>query len=288
MKPEHKKLARIAALVATSLLFLLLLAYYTGKSPTPPGQVEAGKPETGNTPAAGVKLDSAEPVVPTPSVDANQATSTPVPAPIPSPIPATGGDGSDRQAKLPLALQADNPPPVQANSLPPSASTQASVPFAGAADVQALHEAIDRQAQASKEQAEHLQSALAALEQRLAQLESKPPSPPTVLTTRANRPTSPPKPKKLKAHVAAARRGMPHITRHRLAGGSSALLPFSVASVDTWDGEKQAMVRVGGQWVGLKVGDTRDGWRVESMDGQLVTVKSPRGNIRHIKAGQGE
>ena len=165
MKPEHKKLARIAALVAASLLFLLLLAYYKGKSPTPPGQVEVGKPETGNTPAAaGVKLDSAEPVVPTPSVDANQATSTPVPAPIPSPIPATGGDGSDRQAKLPLALQADNPPPVQANSLAPPASTQASVPFAGAADVQALHEAIDRQAQASKEQAEHLQSALATLE----------------------------------------------------------------------------------------------------------------------------
>ena len=48
------------------------------------------------------------------------------------------------------------------------------------------------------------------------------------------------------------------------------------------------MVRVGRQWIGLKAGDTRDGWRVESMDGQAVTVRSPQGDLRNIEAGQGE
>jgi len=287
MKPGCIKLKTIAALVAVCFLFT---ACGKGKPSTPPSsQVEAGKPVSEKPPAAGVKLDAAEPVVPAPWVDASQAAAIPVPQPVPLSIPATGGDGGpDQQAKLPFASQADNPPPVQADPIPPPASTPASVPFASAADVQALHEAMDRQAQASKDQAEHLQSALAALEQRLAQLESKPPSQPTVSAKLANRPKDPPKPKKPKAHVAFARRGMPQTLRHRSASGSPALLPFSVASVDTWDGEKQAMVRAGGQWVGLKVGDTRNGWRVESMDGQLVTVINPRGDIRHIEAGQGE
>ena len=170
------------------------------------------------------------------------------------------------------------------------------------ADLQALREAMARQAEASKSQAEQLQSALAALGQRLSQLESRLASLPQASgkpaqdTKAAHKPNLPHKRKNL-VKSKSPRHSMPTAATakpkqvsalpHHSAGGT-AQLPFAVASVDTWDGEQQAMVRVGRQWVGLKAGDTRDGWRIESMDGQAVTVRSPQGDIRHIEAGQGE
>jgi hypothetical protein len=134
---------------------------------------------------------------------------------------------------------------------------------------------------------------VAALGQRLAQLEARPASQTKSATNLVNKPKKPnhfKKPKKPhKPHTPAATAQPKPVQAlpHHPAGGT-AQLPFAVASVDTWDGEKQAMVRVGRQWIGLKAGDTRDGWRIESMDGQAVTVRSPQGDIRHIEAGQGE
>ena len=283
MNPKPPKLKKVAALVVATLL---LPSCEQEPPPKPPSLVESANPLPKG--ATDVRLDAAEPAVSATPVVATQATGT-VATPTRQPdSPAVVPDG---QAKPSPTSQAPNQLPAQVSVEP--------APAAGVgldADLQALREAMARQAEASKSQAEQLQSALAALGQRLDQLESRPASPPQASGKPAQKPTPPHKPKNLvkpknpkhstpTAATVKPKRvsALPHHP-----AGDTALLPFAVASVDTWDGEKQAVVRVGRQWIGLKAGDTRDGWRIESMDGQAVTVRSPQGDIRNIEAGQGE
>jgi hypothetical protein len=62
-------------------------------------------------------------------------------------------------------------------------------------------------------------------------------------------------------------------------------LPFSVESVDTWNGEKNVVIRDGGRLLDLKLGDSHAGWRIEAADGQTVTVRSPHGAAHTVDAG---
>ncbi len=226
-------------IVALAVCFLLA-ACGKDKPPVLPKPVDYAKPASVESAAAGVKLNTAEPVVPTPPLAAPQ---TPPPIPV-SPVPS-----------------------------PPSAS---------AADLQALREVFDRQKEADKVSIEELQGRLAALEQRLAQVEAKPA--PQPVASQAKTPKK--KPKKPKALVVSAkRRGPQTVPPH--AADAAPVLPFYVGSVDTWDGEKQVMIRADGQWRGLKPGDSHDGWRIESTDGQAVKVRSPQGKLWQVEAGQG-
>lgn len=231
--------------VALAVCFLLT-ACGKDRQPVPPKPVDYAKPVSVESAAAGVKLNTAEPVVSTPPLAAAQA---------------------------PQALQ--TPPPLPVSPVP-------SPPSANAADLQTLREAFDRQKEADKASIEALQSRLAALEQRLAQAEAKPA--PQPVASPAKNPKK--KPKKPKAPVVSAKRRMPQ-TMPPHEADAAPVLPFFVGSVDTWDGEKQVMVRSGGQWRGLKPGDTHEGWRIESTDGQAVKVRSPQGRLWQVEAGQG-
>jgi len=62
-------------------------------------------------------------------------------------------------------------------------------------------------------------------------------------------------------------------------------LPFSVESVDTWNGEKTVVVRAQGRLIDLRPGDSHQGWRIESAHGQTVTVCTPDGGEHTIEAG---
>jgi hypothetical protein len=283
MNPKQPKLKMLAALVAVCFL---LPSCGKKQPPKPPSLVESANPLPKE--AADVRLDAAEPVA-----SATQVVAAQAPATVATQTPASGSPVvvPDVQAQPSPTSQAPNQLTDQVGVEP--------APAAGVgmdADLQALREAIARQTEASKGQAEQLQSAVAALGQRLAQLEAGPASQPQPATNLVNKPKKPNSPKKTKnpgkpknpnPTAATAKHKPVQALPHHPAGGT-AQLPFAVASVDTWDGEKQAMVRVGRQWIGLKAGDTRDGWRIESMDGQAVTVRSPQGDIRHIEAGQGE
>lgn len=232
--------------VALAVCLFLLAACNKDKPPVPANPVEFAKPAHLETAAAGVKLNTAEPVVPT----------------LPLAVP-----------QAPQALQ--TPQPIQARPEPSPSG-------ASAADVQTLREAFDRQKEADRASREDLQTKLAALEQRLAQLEAK--LAPQPVASPAKTPKK--KPKKPKATVIPAkRRGAKTMLPH--TADAAPMLPFFVGSVDTWDGEKQVMIRAGGQWRGLKPGDTHDGWRIESTDGQAVKVRSPQGKLWQIQAGQG-
>lgn len=235
-------------IVAALAVCFLLAACNKDKQPVPANPVESAKPAHLETAAAGVKLNTAEPVVPTPPLAAPQA---------------------------PQALQTPLPIPVSPVPSPPSAS---------AADLQTLREAFDRQKEADKASIEELQGRLAALEQLLAQWEAKPASQPKPVADQGKAPKK--KPKKPKLYVVPAKRKRPQTVPHHQAEAAPAL-PFYLGSVDTWDGEKQVMIRSGGQWRGLKPGDTHDGWRIESADGQAVTVRSPQGKLWQVQAGQG-
>lgn len=232
-------------MVALAVCFLLT-ACDKDKPPVLPKPVESAQPASVESAAAGVKLNTAEPVVPTPPLAAAQA---------------------------PQALQA--PPPIPVSSVP-------SPPSASAADLQALREAFDQQKEADKASIEALQGRLATLEQRLAQSEAKPALQPVASQTKTPRK----KTKKTKVPVVSAkRRGAQTMPPHET--DATPMLPFFVGSVDTWDGERQVMIRSGGQWRGLKPGDTHEGWRIESTDGQVVRVRSPQGKLWQVEAGQG-
>jgi hypothetical protein len=73
----------------------------------------------------------------------------------------------------------------------------------------------------------------------------------------------------------------------RVATPKAPPLPFSVESVDTWNGEKTVVVRDGGRLIDLKPGDSHAGWRIEAADGQTVTVRSPHGAAHTVDAGAG-
>ncbi len=233
-------------MVALAVCFLLT-ACGKDKPPVLPKPAESAKPASVESAAAGVKLNTAEPVVPAP----------------PLAVPPA-----------PQALQ--TPQPIQARPEPPP-------PGASAADVQTLREAFDRQKDADKVSIEELQSRLATLAQRLAVLEAKPASQPV-----AHQADTPKQARKPKAHTVLARHSAAKISPIRsVLADTVPVLPFFVGSVDTWEGEKEVMVRSGGQWLGLKPGDTQDGWRIESTDGQAVTLRSPQGKLWQIQAGQG-
>ena len=173
----------------------------------------------------------------------------------------------------PLPPQTPSPIPV---------SRESPLPGASAADLQALREAFERQKQADQSSLEELQNKLAALEQRLAQWEAKPSPRPQPAASQVK--PAKKKAKKPKAPVVSAK---PKALAPQASADTAPVLPFAVGSVDTWNGEKQVMVRSGGQWRGLRPGDSQDGWRIEAADGQVVTLRSPQGKRWQIEAKQG-
>jgi len=175
---------------------------------------------------------------------------------------------------VPPAISAlPTPPPI--TSVPPGAS---------AAGLQALRGEFEHQREADKAVIDGLQAKVAALEDRLVKLEPKPAANSVAEKPKTHRPR-PTKPKS--AALSIRRRALPVQAKPPGQDEEPPALPFYVGSVDTWDGEKQVMVRSGGQWQGLKLGDSRQGWRIESADGQAVTVRSPQGRLWQVQAGQG-
>jgi hypothetical protein len=80
---------------------------------------------------------------------------------------------------------------------------------------------------------------------------------------------------------------LPVKTLRRRAPSPGSPLPFSVESVDTWNGEKTVVVRSQGRLIDLKPGESHHGWRIESAQGQTVTVRTPDGGEHTIEAGEG-
>ena len=64
-------------------------------------------------------------------------------------------------------------------------------------------------------------------------------------------------------------------------------LPFMVESVDVWDGQKTVVIRQNGQLIDVRPGERRAGWRIDSADGQAVTLSDPSGSTRTVMAGEG-
>jgi hypothetical protein len=72
--------------------------------------------------------------------------------------------------------------------------------------------------------------------------------------------------------------------KRRRQADAEAPLSFSVESVDTWNGEKRVVLRQGATIFDKKIGDAHDGWRIDSTDGQSVTLRGPKGEYRHVDA----
>lgn len=181
-------------------------------------------------------------------------------------------------AAEPVLLAA--PQAVPDLQVPPAASAP---PGASAADWQALRSELERQREADKAGLDGLQERLAALEANLARLEARLAASPPADKPKAARP-EPAKPKTAApptGGTASSRQAKPSAPKEALPP-----LPFYLGSVDTWDGEKQVMVRADGQWQALKPGETWQGWRVESVDGQMVTLCNPQGRCRQVRARQ--
>jgi len=174
--------------------------------------------------------------------------------------------------------------PGAVTGLPSTPPISSPPPGASAADLQVLRGEFEHQRDADKSVIEGLQGKLADLEARLAKLETKPTASPAAEKPKAQRPRLS-KPKT--AALMVRRKALPAQTNPPVQEDEPPALPFYVGSVDTWDGEKQVMVRSGGQWQGLKLGGSHQGWRIESTEGQAVTVRSPQGRLWQIQAGHG-
>lgn len=76
------------------------------------------------------------------------------------------------------------------------------------------------------------------------------------------------------------------VLRQRRTESSPSPLPFFVESIDTWNGQKTVVIRQGGKLIDVRPGESRAGWRVESADGNTVTLIDPRGAARTVTAGE--
>jgi hypothetical protein len=93
-----------------------------------------------------------------------------------------------------------------------------------------------------------------------------------------------PTPKKARRKPAALR---PAAARPRQAAHSRQPLPFQVESVDVWNGQKTVVIRQNGQLIDVRPGERRAGWRIDSADGQAVTLSDPSGSTRTVMVGEG-
>ena len=101
----------------------------------------------------------------------------------------------------------------------------------------------------------------------------------------SNQPAKPKKAKRKPASPQTAQRqaaGRPQRTKP-----SAQPLPFMVESVDVWDGQKTVVIRQNGQLIDVRPGERRAGWRIDSADGQAVTLSDPSGSTRTVMAGEG-
>ena len=98
----------------------------------------------------------------------------------------------------------------------------------------------------------------------------------------------PAKPKKAKRKPASPRTALRQADgRPQRSKPSAQPLPFMVESVDVWDGQKTVVIRQNGQLIDVRPGERRAGWRIDSADGQAVTLSDPSGSTRTVMAGEG-
>ena len=98
----------------------------------------------------------------------------------------------------------------------------------------------------------------------------------------------PAKPKKAKRKPASPRTALRQADgRPQRTKPSAQPLPFMVESVDVWDGQKTVVIRQNGQLIDVRPGERRAGWRIDSADGQAVTLSDPSGSTRTVMAGEG-
>ena len=98
----------------------------------------------------------------------------------------------------------------------------------------------------------------------------------------------PAKPKKAKRKPASPRTALRQADgRPQRTKPSAQPLPFMVESVDVWDGQKTVVIRQNGQLIDVRPGERRAGWRIDSADGQAVTLSDPSGSTRTIMAVEG-
>jgi hypothetical protein len=103
--------------------------------------------------------------------------------------------------------------------------------------------------------------------------------------SRREKPVAPTVPKASRLPPTTTSLPVKTLPQRRVVSPKGPPLPFSVESVDTWNGEKTVVVRDGGRLIDLKLGDSHAGWRIEAADGQTVTVRSPQGAAHTVDAG---
>jgi hypothetical protein len=103
--------------------------------------------------------------------------------------------------------------------------------------------------------------------------------------SRRDKPAAPTVPKASRLPPTTTSLPVKTLPQGRVVSPKGPPLPFSVESVDTWNGEKNVVIRDGGRLIDLKLGDSHAGWRIEAADGQTVTVRSPRGAAHTVDAG---
>jgi hypothetical protein len=295
--PEPPAKSRIPAPVLMAGLVLAGLGFGYGLlSPTPEPRSAALEIERAASmapvPAPETEIGGAEPLpqdqaqdspgaVPGDAAPEPEATSAAAPSLDPAPPAPVAEDAAAASAQdtAPVAPPASPGPaavpstPAPATSIPPPAP----VPAAGTAGGESLTH-IAKLLETHQALIERLERREQVLSDRIEGLEVR-------AESAREKPASPAAPKTPRLPPETTSR--PVKTLQRRAPPQGAPLPFSVESVDTWNGEKTVVVRDGGRLIDLKPGDSHAGWRIETADGQTVTVRSPHGAAHTVEAGAG-
>lgn len=239
--------------------------------------------------APAAPADAAEPLIPiepaTPEV------------PEPGPAPA---DPEPTGAAVPETLPAEPapPPPPMAETLVPEPAPAPVPPRPDPApDLEAGERLVQIVKQLETHQAliERLERSERILRDRLEGLEMHAqaaggnPGLPAADRDEAEGTAPSPSPKPLRKRVPPSTTSRPVKTLQRRVDSpqaSGSPLPFSVESVDTWNGEPTIVLRSGGRLVDVRPGASHQGWRIEAAHGQSVTLRGPNGVERTLEAGQ--
>jgi hypothetical protein len=242
-------------------------------------------------PAAEAEIGGAEPLpqaedspgaVPGDAAPEPEAASAAAPSLDPAPPAPVSRDAAASSARESATAAPASPGPAAVPSTPAPATSippPAPVPAAGTAGGESLTH-IAKLLETHQALIERLERREQVLSDRIEGLEVR-------AESRREKPAAPTVPKASRLPPTTTSLPVKTLPQRRVVSPKGPPLPFSVESVDTWNGEKTVVVRDGGRLIDLKPGDSHAGWRIEAADGQTVTVRSPHGAAHTVEAGAG-
>lgn len=294
--PSHESRAWPLSLLATALLCGVAAALLGG------GYLLFGRPAPAPSSAA-LDAERNGPALPEPAEPGLPIDPPALEDAAPEGEPTAADDTGTARPEAPTPVQAPATAPaddgvlVPVEPAPPAGPDRSATPPPRTADAPQRPAAADerlvqlvRQLETHQALIERLERGEQLLRDRLAGLELQGQGPAAGETRAGPAPSAAaPKPAKKPQRVPPSTASRPVKTLQRRADSpqaSGSPLPFSVESVDTWNGEPTVVLRSGGRLIDVRPGASHQGWRIEAAHGQSVTLRSPNGVERTLEAGR--